>query len=120
AGRSLPGAIEIDARDLAFGAIGEVRFPHEHRKDGRLRGGVRIIAADTPFAEAEISAGSEPDAERVLVSLGQIAGRLRKRLIAEFPRGLGEQRIAEGLLLRRSGIGTRARSFERIAAFDDL
>ena len=82
--------------------------------------GLRIIAAAEPFAEAAIGAGPEPDAERVHVSLRHVAGGLRKRLVAELARSLCEQRMAEGLRLRRIGIGPRARPLEGIPAFVDL
>src|SRR6202034_1406143 len=87
AASSFPGTVNIDTRHLAFGAVGEVRFPQQHRKDGRLRGGLGIIAAAEPFAEAAIGAGPEPE---------------------------------EGLVLRRSGIASHPRAFERIAAFENL
>ena len=120
AGRAFAGVVDIDARHLAFGAVAEVRFADQHRQNRRLRAGLRIVAAAEPFAEAAIGAGSEPDAERIRISLRQVAGGLRKRLVAEIARGLGEQRVAERLRLRRIGIGPRARSLERIAAFENL
>ena len=120
ASRPFAGAVDVDPRHLAFGAIAEVRFPDEHRKDGGLWRGLGIIAAPEPFAEAAIGAGSEPGAERVYVGLRHIAGGLRKRLVAKLARGLGEQGMTEGLGLRRIGVRPRARSLEGIAAFEDL
>ena len=105
AGRAFAGGVDIDAGHLAFGAVAEVGFPDQHRKDRRLRGGFRIVAAAEPFAEAAIGAGPEADAKRVRISLRQVSGGLRERLIAQVPRGLAEQRLAERLRLRRSGIG---------------
>ena len=46
----------------------------------------------------------------------EVAGGLRKRFVAELRGCLGEQRVAERLLLRRRRVGPRARPFERVAA----
>src|ERR1017187_9161885 len=45
---------------------------------------------------------------RPLESARHIAGRLREGLVAKLSRRLGEQRMAEGLRLRRIGVGPRA------------
>ena len=116
----LAGAVEIDARDFALGARLEIRLAQQHRQDRRLRAGLGIIGAAEPFAEAAKGALAERDAERIGVGLRQISRRLRKRLVAELLRGLGEQRVAVALLLRRRRIGPRARALERIAAVLDL
>ncbi len=120
AGRALAAAVEVDARDLAFGARREVRLAHQRRQNRGLRARLRIVGAAEPFAEAAIGALPELDAERVGVGLRQVAGGLRKRLVAELARRLGIERVAEWLLLRRRRIGARARAFERIAAPLDI
>ena len=120
AGGALAGAVEVDPGHLAIVARGEIRLAHQHRQDRRLRARLRIVAAAEPFAEAAIGARPQRHAERIGVGLRQVAGRLRKRLVAQLARGLGEQRVAERLLLRRRRIGARARPLERIAAVLDL
>ncbi len=81
-----------------IGARLEIRFAHQHRQDRRLRAGFGIIGAAEPFAEAAIGALAERDAERVGIGLRQIAGGLRKRLVAELLGGFAEQRVAVTLL----------------------
>src|SRR5262249_35221572 len=77
-------------------------------------------AAAEPLAEAAIGAWTKAQTERVCVGLRQVSGRLREWLVAQFARGLAEQRVAEGLGLRRRRIGPRARPLEWIAAVQDL
>ena len=115
AGRPLAGIVEIDPRNLAFGARLEVRSPHQHRQERYLRARLRVIAAAEPLAEAAKGARPKRDAERVGVGLGQIAGGLRKRAVAHLFRRLGPQHRPIGLLLGRRRIGARPRSLERIA-----
>ena len=91
AGRALARCIEIDARHLAVVARREIRLAQQHRQDRGLRRCLGVIAAAEPFAEAAIGAGAEPHAERILVGARHVARRLRKRLVAEFARGLCEQ-----------------------------
>src|SRR5581483_2146832 len=92
----------------------------QNREDGRLRTRLRVVAAAEPFAEAAVAARSLAHAERVAIGLREIARGLRERLVAELPRRLCEQRVTEGLLLRRVRIGTRARPLERVAALQDF
>src|SRR5262249_42057763 len=118
--RALARAVEVDARDLAVGTRLEIRLAQQRRQDGGLRARLGIVGAAEPFAEAAEGALAELDAERVGVGLREVARRLRERLVAKLRRRLGEQRVAERLLLRRRRIRTRARSLERIAARLDL
>ena len=120
AGRALARGIEIDPRDFAVVARREIRLAQQRRQDRGLRRGFRIVAAAEPFAEAAEGAGTHANAERILIRTRHVAGRLRKRLVAELARRLRKQRCAERLLLGRIRIGPRARSFEGIAAVDDL
>src|SRR6185437_6681404 len=120
AGRPAPARVEIDARDLALIARREIGLAHQNRQDGRLRTRFRVISAAEPLAEPAIAAGSLTHAEGVAVSLREIARGLRKRLVAKLACRLGEERVAEGLLLRRVRIGPGARTLERIAALEDL
>jgi hypothetical protein len=115
AGRPLAAIVEINPRDLRFGARLEIRSPHQHRQKRRLWARFRVVAATEALAETAIGARPEGYAERVGVSLGQIAGRLRKRVVAHLFRGLGPQHRPVRLLLRRRRIGKRPRSLERIA-----
>ena len=105
----LPERSVLMRGDFGIVARREVRFADQHRQDRRLRAGLGIVAAAEPFAEAAIGAWAHAQPERIGVGLRQIAGRLRKRLVAELARRLGQQRMAEALLLRRRRIRPRAR-----------
>ena len=118
--RPLAGGVEVDAHHLRIGPKSEIRLAQEHRQDRRLRTRLGIVGAAEPFAEAAIAAGAHPDAERIDIRPREIARGLREGFVAKVTRCLTEKRMAETLRLRRSGIGPRARTLERVSAVQDL
>src|SRR5439155_13718400 len=94
----------------------EVRPSYQRGQDRGLRAGLRVIAAAEPFAIAAKGARAEGDAERVRISLRQVAGGLRERGVTHLLCCLREQCGTIGLLLGRRRVLSRAGALERIAA----
>ena len=120
AGGMLARTVEVDAHHFRIVAQRKIRFANQEWQDGRLRTGFGIIAATEPLAKSAIGAWAQMKPQRICIGLRHIAGRLGKRLVAEVARGLCKQCVAEGLFLRRVGVGPGARSLKRITAFLNL
>src|SRR6185437_5678411 len=98
----------------------EVGLTDQHGENGRLRAGFGVVRTAEPFAKAAVGARPHADTQWVAVSLGHVSGGLWERLVTQSRGGLGEQGMAEGLLLRRVGVGARTGPFERVAARLDV
>src|ERR1700722_11823381 len=120
AGGPFAGAIDVDPDDFRLVTQREIGLSNEIRQNRRLWTGLRIVAATEPFAEAAIGTWTHPQSQWIGVGLREISGWLREWLVAEFARGLAEQRVAERLRLCRRRIWARTGTFERIAALLDL
>ena len=92
---------------FALGLQGEVGLAHQVGQDRGLRAGLGVVAAAELLAEAAIGAGAQLRAQRVGVGLRQVAGRVRKGMVAEARRGLAEQRRAHRSA-PSAGSGTRS------------
>src|ERR1700730_18803159 len=114
AGGAFTGFVEIDLQHLAVRARLEVRASYQRGEDRVLRPGLRVIAAAEPFTITAKGARAEGDAERVRVSLRQVAGGLRERGITHLLCGLREERGNVGLLLRRRRVLSGARGLGRV------
>src|ERR1700733_6652377 len=116
AGRAGSGFIDVNFDHFRIVARGEVWFADQVRKDRGLRTCLRVVAASEPFAESAVGAGAHLEPERIRIGLREIAGRLRKWLVAEILRSLAEERVTKRLRLRWRRVGTGTWSFEGIAA----
>ena len=116
----LPDASRLMLRHLAIVARREIRFADAAPAGSSSAGWPWSSCRSRTIRRSRNRCMAPAHAERIGVGLRQIARRLRKRLVAQLPRGLGEQRVAEAPASAPAWIGPRARPFERVAALLNL